>query len=102
MSKTALDHAKLSTGLSGGWKTECPVSKEDMVVFQEAMKNIMGVDYKPFAVAKQVINGMNYMFIATAHPVIPNPPEGIAKIHIMSSPAGSAPKLINIDMIVPW
>ncbi len=92
----------LLTGMPGGWHIETPVSAEHKKVFEEALQNHLGVKYDPIIVATQVINGTNYIFVAKATPVVKNPSEGLAKIHIQVSPAGSPPKLMDISPIVLW
>jgi len=97
-----MSESTLLTGMPGGWKVETPVSEEKKKVFEEALHGLVGVHYEPIAVDYQVINGMNYMYIAKATVANASATEGLAKLHIESSPAGSPPHLMDITPIVPW
>ncbi len=58
--------------MPGGWSEFSPnISEEDMKVFDDAVGQVIGVDYKPFAVAKQVVAGLNYRFICNSSIVAP-------------------------------
>lgn len=46
----------------GGWSAYHDLTAEDQKVFDEAMNGFVGVTYKPFAVATQVVAGTNYRF----------------------------------------
>lgn len=97
-----MSESTLLTGMPGGWSVESPVLEEKKKVFEKALHGLVGVKYEPIAVAFQVINGENYIYIAKATSVVQHPRVGLAKIHIESSPAGSPPRLLNITPIVAW
>lgn len=46
----------------GGWSPYAPLTAEDRKVFDEAMAGLVGVNYSPQLVSKQVVAGMNYRF----------------------------------------
>lgn len=50
----------------GGWSKYHALTPEDKLVFDEAMKGLIGVDYKPQSVSTQVVAGMNYRFKCSA------------------------------------
>jgi len=53
--------------MAGRWSTySTTISKQEITVFEEAMKSIQGVAYRPFAVATQEVNGINYRFLCNA------------------------------------
>ena len=90
--------------MTGNWQVEYPISPESINIFKESLKDIHnGYMYKPIAVSKQVINGMNYIYIAIANPAISNNKSGeqIVKIHIIATPAGAAPKVMRIMPVTP-
>ncbi|MDR1448421.1 MAG: hypothetical protein LBI63_05660, partial [Candidatus Ancillula sp.] len=49
-------------------------------VFHDALHNIAGVSYKPLLFATQVVNGINYKFIALGTMIVPNLPNDLYKI----------------------
>ena len=48
--------------LCGGWTAYHELTKEDQLVFDVATKGITGVDYVPYLVSTQVVEGINYRF----------------------------------------
>jgi len=46
----------------GGWSKYHKLTAEDERVFDEAMRGMVGVKYKPETVSSQVVAGMNYRF----------------------------------------
>ncbi len=93
----------MSVGMPGGYSEwNFDLTSEAMEVFNEALQGLMGVNYKPFAFATQVVAGTNYSFLAKARPVVPNPSLGVAKIHVFAPlPGQGPPKLGDIDDIQP-
>lgn len=47
------------------------ISEEANVDFEKAVKPLLGVNYKPVAVATQVVAGLNYVFFCNATVVSP-------------------------------
>lgn len=46
----------------GGWTPYHELTAEDKKVFEQAIKNILGVKYTPKMVSTQVVAGVNYRF----------------------------------------
>jgi len=90
----------MSDHLVGGWTVHDPVGPAEKAVFEKVLHGHVGVSYKPVAVATQIINGENYIFIAISTATTHPPKVGLAKIYITVSPAGSEPRLIHIENIV--
>ncbi len=84
----------------GGWNVHPNVSQEDKQVLDTALKGWTGAAFEPLAVATQVVNGVNYLFIAKSTTVTLEPKTGLVKIYITASPAGSEPRLVNIETII--
>lgn len=86
--------------LEGGWIVQSPVSDENKAILDQALNGILGSTFEPISVATQVVNGVNYVFIAKSTPIVPNPVIKLVKIFVSSKPAGSPPKLDKIEDIV--
>ena len=86
------------TPLPGGWSTySCKISADEQKVFDEAMDGLLGVNYKPIAVATQIVAGTNYAFFCNAQVVAPNTPVFGAVIYIKAPlPAKGGPKIVDI------
>ncbi|MBX4259425.1 hypothetical protein [Clostridium estertheticum] len=86
--------------ICGGWTIQEPVSKENKKVLDIALKGFVGSTFEPIVVATQVVNGVNYVFIAKSTTVTLPPKTGLVKIYVSATPAGTEPKLVNIETIV--
>ncbi|MBU3179240.1 hypothetical protein KPL47_23385 [Clostridium estertheticum] len=86
--------------ICGGWTIQEPVSKENRKVLDIALKGFVGSTFEPIVVATQVVNGINYVFIAKSTTVTLPPKTGLVKIYVSATPAGTEPKLVNIETIV--
>lgn len=84
----------------GGWNVHETVSEENKKVLATALSGLVGVTYNPIAVATQIVNGENYLFIAKSTSTTLPPKIGLAKIYISATPAGSTPTLVNIETII--
>ena len=84
----------------GGWLVQDPVSKENKEVLDTALTGFVGSTFEPIAVAVQVVHGANYIFIAKSTTVTLPPKTGLSKIYVTVTPAGSEPRLVNIQAIV--
>lgn len=62
----------MSNNERGGYSVHPELGEKELAIFREALKLHVGVDFKPLAVASQVVNGVNYIFICTGRPVVPN------------------------------
>ena len=53
--------------IAGGWEPYLTsIDKDASKVFKEALKDLLGVEYTPLAVATQVVSGINYSFFCNA------------------------------------
>ncbi|MPQ48037.1 hypothetical protein GCQ56_13605 [Marinifilum sp. N1E240] len=66
------------------------ISNEELNVFINATKEILGVHYTPVAVASQVVSGVNYRFFCNAKDVYPNAINEAALIEIYKPLDGAA------------
>lgn len=57
----------------GGWSPYEKLTAKEKAIFQEATRGLLGVQYTPELVSKQVVNGTNYRFKCIASPVTPKP-----------------------------
>ena len=74
-SQSSDESIEIGGATSGGWTVEDgDIIDDDLVVFDNAMEGLLGVDYTPIAlVATQVVSGRNYCFLAKATPVVQDP-----------------------------
>ncbi|MEF9952785.1 MAG: hypothetical protein RR840_10060 [Clostridium sp.] len=86
--------------LDGGWIVHSPVSDEYCSILNKALEGVIGSTFEPISVAIQVVNGINYLFIAKAIPTTDIPTIKLVKIFVSAVPAGSEPKLDKIEDIV--
>ena len=86
--------------ISGGWTIQEPVSEENKEVLDIALKGFVGSTFEPLIVATQVVNGVNYVFIAKSTTVTFPAKTGLVKMYVTATPAGQKPILINIETIV--
>ncbi|BAL94786.1 hypothetical protein [Rubrivivax gelatinosus] len=90
------------TTMAGGWSQfRFELSESDRDVFNGAMHGLVGVGYKPLAVATQVVAGLNYCFLCKAHPVYPKAEEYAAEVYIYAPPPPAAPHISEIKLLVP-
>ncbi|WP_196896115.1 hypothetical protein [Aureivirga marina] len=82
----------------GGWSPYEPLTSEDKEIFNEVMKNYVGVDYEPFEVSKQIVNGTNYRFRCKAKGVYPGATEELCIVEIYK-PIEGEPKLVSIKNV---
>ncbi|MEF9934366.1 MAG: hypothetical protein RSA01_03980 [Clostridium sp.] len=85
---------------TGGWSPQLPVTSEDIEVFNLALEGFVGSSFIPLTVSKQVVNGINYCFIAKSTPVTLNPTEKLVKVYISAVPADAKPHLTEIKDLV--
>ena len=52
--------------LMGGWTPYHKLTNQDRMIFEEALKGFVGVNYSPNSVSTQVVAGKNYRFKCTA------------------------------------
>lgn len=83
-----------SKTLIGGWSVYNIPTPEELKIFKEAMKGLLGVKYSPTAVSTQLVEGTNYRFKAIATVIL----SGLTYEVIISiyQPLSGEPKLIEI------
>lgn len=97
MSDTTATIEKDSITILGGWSEFRPLTPQDELVFKEATKVLLGVDYKPMKVSTQAVNGINYKFICESKAVAPEAVSHIATVFIYK-PVKGIPVVTKINM----
>jgi hypothetical protein len=87
-------------GICGGWTIHDTVSDENKKVLATALNGFVGSTFEPITVATQVVNGVNYLFIAKSTTSTLPPKTGLVKIYVTATPAGHEPRLVNIETIL--
>lgn len=85
--------------IPGGWTVHDTISAEDLEMFNNIVKGLVGVKYEPIKVATQLVNGTNYCFICKSVLISQDLREGIAKVSIYKPLQGEA-VLTGIESIV--
>ena len=80
---------------AGGWSEFCALNPQEEALFQKTM-TLKGVDYKPFAVATQLVNGTNYKFLCNATTVT-NPPRLFLAQVVIYQPLQGEAVITNIS-----
>ena len=85
-------------GIPGGYTADRALTEDDLIVFNEAMDGLVGVDYKPALVATQVVAGTNFRFTAAATAVVPNAEPYKVYIYIFKPLQGPAQltRIVNV------
>ncbi len=68
--------------MPGGWSFNIEITPYDYAVFYSAVNDLQENFYYPVAVATQVVNGMNYKFIAIEYPKNPQDSERFVIVYI--------------------
>lgn len=74
----------------GNWTYQSYLTPYDSFIFYNAIGNHEDYFYHPIAVAKQIVNGTNYKFIAIAESKVENLPSYFAVIDIFKPINGEA------------
>ncbi|SHO56652.1 hypothetical protein [Vibrio quintilis] len=83
----------------GAWSEfTSEISEMAELSFKEAFNGFVGVDYKPVAVAEQVIAGMNYQFFCNSKTVYPGATNEPAMVYI-TKPVGEQAVITQIIRI---
>ncbi|MBP1639065.1 MAG: hypothetical protein H6Q17_648 [Bacteroidetes bacterium] len=83
----------------GGWTPYVtPIPAEDLEVFKKALQGLVGVNYAPLAVAKQLVSGMNYRFFCNAQAVYPGAANEAAIVQIYKPLTGD-PHITSITRV---
>lgn len=86
--------------LAGGYTKFRPITEEDKVIFDKAMKGLVGVDYEPLIVSTQVVKGTNYRFVCNAELIGVKPTYYLAGVVIyvpLPSEADPNPVIVEIE-----
>lgn len=85
--------------LYGGWSPFHRLEPEDGVAFDEAIKGLVGVEYMPERVSKQIVNGVNYRFFCYGTPTIQGDHTFPAIVKIYAAPGVKA-QITGIQRVV--
>jgi len=87
--------------IPGGWQNwQFAVTGRAKSVFDEALKHLHGVKYKPLAFAEQLVAGTNYCFLTEATAVVEKPFSYPALVFIYQ-PLYGPPHIESIQRISP-
>lgn len=89
----------MSDNLVGGYSVHSEVGEKELAIFNKAMENHLGVDFKPVAVASQVVDGTNYLFICVGSPVVAQPTAALYAIKIYTHFAHSVAPVVEVKGI---
>jgi predicted secreted protein/effector-binding domain-containing protein len=64
--------AAAKTYVLGGWSAFSLMDAESEKVSQSVFRHLLGVNYTPLLVSKQLVNGTNYLFVCNARVVYPD------------------------------
>jgi hypothetical protein len=85
----------------GAWTSfNFNINPSDVAVFETSLSGLVGVGYKPLAVATQVVAGVNYCFLCQAMPVYPDASSFAAKVYIYQ-PLQGEPHVTKIEHVAP-
>lgn len=85
----------------GGWTPFSELKEEDRKVFKEALKGLVGVEYTPESVSKQLVNGTNYRFFCYGNPLTAEPGKFPAIVKIYAPlPGGGESLLTKIERVL--
>ena len=89
----------MSENMEGAYSVHSEVGEKELAIFNKAMENHLGVDFKPVAVASQVVNGTNYLFICVGRPVVAQPTAALYAIKIYTHFAHSVAPVVEVKEI---
>lgn len=90
--------------ITGGWTKFRVVTDEDIEIFKEATKGLVGVTYEALIVSTQIVAGTNYKFICNAATVTLSPVEYLAEVLIfkpLPSANDTTATIISINKLIP-
>lgn len=84
----------------GGWSQFENLTDKESHIFEKAMKELVGANYTPKKVSKQVVNGMNYRFFCygTLATLGAETFPAIVKIHVASG--NDQPQVMDIQRVL--
>ncbi|WP_455654516.1 hypothetical protein [Phascolarctobacterium sp.] len=84
----------------GGYTVHSEVGAQELKIFEYALKDHIGVDFKPVIVASQVTNGTNYLFVCTGKIVVPNTETKLYAVKIYTKFSHSVAPTVELKDIV--
>ncbi|MCM1118603.1 MAG: hypothetical protein NC543_04505 [bacterium] len=87
------------SAIAGGYQVHPQIGEQEKAVFEYAMKDHVGMNFEPVAVATQVVNGINYIFICTGSPVVLHPETELYAVQIYTQFAHSVAPKVEIKSI---
>jgi hypothetical protein len=92
----------MSEMIPGGWSPWIwAINKTEGRIFDEVMEQIIGVEYKPVAIASQVVSGTNYAYLCEATIMNEAQTKYVAIVYILA-PLKTKPFLRNIRPVQPY
>jgi hypothetical protein len=85
--------------IPGGFAVHKEVGEDEMALFNAAMKHQCGIKLNPVAVASQIVNGYNYIYICVGTPVVANPVASLYAVKIFAHFAHSVAPTIEVTGI---
>jgi hypothetical protein len=96
-----IEERTMAENISGAWSAyTTDLNEEATAVFNEALKELVGVTYRPMAVSIQIADGTNYSFFCNASGVYPGSENQGAMIDIYRAP-GNPPQIKEIRLLNP-
>jgi hypothetical protein len=89
----------MAEGFVGSYELHKEVGEEELALFNTAMKNYCGVSLKPVAVASQLVNGYNYIYICVGTPVVAHPSPALYAVKIYAHFAHSVAPTIEVKAV---
>jgi hypothetical protein len=83
----------------GSYELHKEVGEDEMALFNTAMKHHYGIKLNPVAVASQIVNGYNYIYICVGTPVVANPVAALYAVKIFAHFAHSVAPTIEVTGI---
>ncbi len=83
--------------MTGAYEVHPEIGEQEMAVFNYAMKDQVGMNLKPLAVASQVVNGVNYIFVCSGSPVVAHPETKLYAVKIYTKFAHSVAPTVEIE-----
>lgn len=84
--------------LVGSFGCFCEIEEEEKKLFENLMKELVGVSYKPLAISKQVVSGMKYLYLCESAVVRPDA-ESYNTIVTVYKPNKGEPVIIDIKKV---
>jgi len=93
-----IEGSSKENSMPGGWTEFHKPGSEEIKIFEEAFEGFVGVMYTPFLVKSQIVNGVNYKFVADAIGVYPEAQPYKALVSIYKPINGKA-VITNIEKL---